>query len=132
MKQLILFAIFAVGCSDVQLNALTVPPPGKAAQLDAENLELELSHGVAFAFECVESNSDYTGPCRDTTVTSQDSSIATAFDSYLDELAPAYGGGDLGPRSKSAFVVVGVTAGSTKLQVKTPEEDLTVRVTVVP
>ena len=131
MKRFILLAALA-GCGDVYVQALTVPPPGKVAQLDAENLELEVSRGVAFAFECTESNSDYTGPCRDSTLSSDDAAIAQAFPSYLDSLAGAYGGGDLGPRSRSAFVVVGMTAGKTDLRLATPDKDLSIRVTVVP
>ena len=131
MKQLIVLLALVAGCGDVQLAALTVPPPGKVAQLDAEKLTLSISRGVAFAFECTEYN-NYSGPCRDTTVSSADPAIATTFDSYLDELATAYDGGDLGPRSKSAFVVVGLAPGATKLTVATKEQDLTVDVTVLP
>lgn len=132
MKRFLLCTLLVAGCSDVNVTALTVPPPGKVAELDNENLKLELSRGVAFAFECGESNNDYTGPCRDSTITSKDATIAQAFPSYLDELAPAWGGGDLGPRSKAAFVVVGMTAGKTKLELSTPEQDLSIDVTVVP
>jgi hypothetical protein len=132
MKRFLLCIVVVAGCDDVNVQALTVPPPGKVAQLDAKNLELELSRGVAFAFECNESNNDYTGPCRDSTLTSDDAAIAQAFPSYLDSLAIAYGGGDLGPRSRSAFVVVGLAAGKTDLRLATPDKDLSIRVTVVP
>ena len=131
MKRFILFAALA-GCTDVYVEALTVPPPGKVAQLDAENLELEISRGIAFAFECNESNSDYTGPCRDSAATCDNEAIAEAFPSYLDSLAPSWGGGDLGPRSRSAFVVVGLTAGTTDLRLNTPEKDVVIHVTVLP
>lgn len=122
------------GCGSVDLVALTVPPPGKVAQLDAENLKLELSRGVAFAFECNEANNDgYTGPCRDAATLSMDETIVKSFPSYLDELStPAYDNGELGPRSRSAFVVVGLVPGSADLKLTTKETDLSVRVTVLP
>ena len=131
MKRLILSALVVAGCGDVKVQALTVPPPGKVAELDAENLTLELSRGVAFAFECYE-NTSYNGPCRDSSVSAADAAIAQAFPSYLDELAPAWDGGDLGPRSRSAFVVVGLAAGKTKVELKTPEKDVSIAVTVLP
>lgn len=121
----------AVGCGDVYLEALTVPPPGKVATLDADNHTLELSRGIAFAFSCTETGG-YSGPCRDATITSSEPAIATAFASYLDELDRAYDGGDLGPRSKAAFVVVGMTPGTTDVRVTTEGDDVTVSVTVVP
>jgi hypothetical protein len=129
MKRWILCALLA-GCGDVYVEALTVPPPGKVAQLDGENLEL--SRGIAFAFECTETGGDYSGPCRDSTLTSGDAAIAQVFPSYLDSLGSAYGHGDMGSRSRSAFVVVGLTAGKTDLQLATPDKDLTIQVTVEP
>lgn len=134
MKQLLLclaIASLATGCGDVYLEALTVPPPGKAATLDTENRTLELSRGIAFAFACTESGG-YSGPCRDATITSTEPSIATAFSSYVDELDRAYDGGDLGPRNKSAFVIVGMTPGTTDVRITTEGEDVTISVSVVP
>ena len=66
------------------------------------------------------------------TITSTEPSIATAFSSYVDELDRAYDGGDLGPRNKSAFVIVGMTPGTTDVRITTEGEDVTISVSVVP
>lgn len=132
MSRVVMIAALAAGCGDVTVEALTVPPPGKVAQLDAENRVLELSAGVAFAFECTEANGGYSGPCRDSVASSENPDIAGVFPSYLDTLAPAYSRGDLGPRSRSAFVVVGLAAGTASLTVTTPTENVAITVHVVP
>jgi hypothetical protein len=132
MMRAILCACLFAGCGEVSVAALTPPPPGKIAQLDAENLKLELSHGVAFAFECTANDNGYSGPCRDATAATADASVASVFPSYLDTLAPAWDSGNAGPRSRTAFVVVGLGTGSTELVVETSDGDVTVDVTVTP
>jgi hypothetical protein len=133
VKRAIVLVMLAAGCGEVRVEALTVPPPGKTAQLDAENQTLHLSRGVAFAFECTEWNGDgYSGPCRGGTATGTNPEVATVFKSYLDTLAPAYDGGDLGPRSRAAYVVVGLAVGEAKVRVDTPDDHITIDVTVIP
>jgi hypothetical protein len=127
-----MIALFAAGCGEVNVVALTVPPPGKTAQLDAEDQTLRLSRGVAFAFECTEWDDSYDGPCRNARVTATNPDVASAYKSYLDDLAPAWDGGDVGPRSRAAFVVVGLAVGDAKVRVDTSEDYVTIDVTVIP
>jgi hypothetical protein len=130
MKKLILLASLLAGCGDVSLAALTPPPPGKIATLDDEHDTLELSKGIAFAFECTSSEDSYQGPCRDATATAGDEAIINVFPGYIDKLVDTYDDGYAGPRSRTAFVVVGLAAGVTDLVVKTSDGDVTVEVTV--
>lgn len=133
MKRAILLAALVTGCGEVRVEAITVPPPGKTAELDADNHRLHLSLGVAFAFECTEYNNDgYNGPCRRGEVSSSSADVASIFPSYLDSLAPAYDGADIGPRSRAAFVVVGLAAGDATVRVATADDDVAIDVTVLP
>ena len=130
MKSFTLFAMLLAGCGDVYLAALTPPPPGKVATLDDEHDTLELSKGIAFAFECTSSEDSYQGPCRDATATAGDEGIINVFPGYVDTLVDTYDDGFAGPRSRTAFVVVALAAGETDLIVKTSDGDVTVEVTV--
>ena len=118
------------GCGDVSLTALTPPPPGKIATLDDEHQTLEISRGIAFAFECLSTNDSYSGPCRDATAVAGDEGIVNVFPGYLDTLAQSWDDGASGPRSRTAFVVVALTAGVTDLVVTTSEGDVNLEVTV--
>lgn len=132
MKRAILIALLGAGCGEVNVAALTVPPPGKTAQLDAENQTLHLSRGVAFAFECTEWDNSYDGPCRNARVTATNPDVAPAYKSYVDSLAPTWDGGDVGPRSRAAFVIVGLAVGDAKVRVDTSDDYVTIDVTVIP
>jgi hypothetical protein len=132
MKRALVVLAFAAGCGEVRVEAITVPPPGKTAQLDTEDQTLHLSRGVAFAFECTEWDNSYDGPCRNARVTATNPDVASAYKSYVDSLAPTWDGGDVGPRSRAAFVVVGLAVGDAKVRVDTSEDYLTIDVTVVP
>ena len=122
-------AALLAGCGEITVTALTPPPPGKTAVLDGE--DLDLSRGIALAFECVASNDDYNGPCRDATATSSDPGVARVFPSYLDTLAPAWkGGGAGGPRSRTAFVVIGLAEGTSEVRVETSDGDVSIDVSV--
>lgn len=124
------FALALIGCGEVTVTGLTAPPPGKTAVLDNEDRELAISRGVAFAFECTATDNGYTGPCRDAVATTDDATVAAVFASYLDTLAPAWDNGEAGPRTRTAFVVVGLATGSTTLHVSTSDGDVDVNVSV--
>jgi hypothetical protein len=131
MNRYIVVVGLLAGCGEVDIAALTVPPPGKVATLDAKNHTLQLSRGVAFAFECTESDGGYYGPCRDAQLASSDATIAQALPTYLDDLSSGYAG-EVGPRSRSAFVVIGLAEGPTSLALSTAQETITIAVTVLP
>lgn len=123
-----LLAVLALasGCGEVTLSALSVAPPGKTALLDTEGDDLKLSRGIAFAFECIARESDYYGPCREATARIEDEAVGSVYASYLDTLAPAYDDGETGPRSRIAFVVVGLHEGRTDIHVDTSDGDITI------
>ena len=112
--------------------ALTVAPPGKTAQLDDESLELKLSRGIAIGFECTVHTTEVTGPCNNPRARIGDEDVALVFASYLDTTLEAWDGGNAGPRTRTAFVVVGRAVGDTELEVITADADITVSVSIVP
>jgi hypothetical protein len=134
MKLVAFFLLSALvaGCDPIAVTAITVPPPGKVAQLDDENLELKISHGIALGFECTATTNEYNGPCRNPRAKIADESIAAVFSSYLDSVAETWDNGNAGPRSRTAFIVVGLAPGDTELEVITTDGDVDVSVTVVP
>jgi hypothetical protein len=132
MKLAFLAFAFLAACDPVALTALTVPPPGKVALLDDENLTLDLSRGVAIGFECNAGTSDYNGPCRNARAKIDDESVAVVFSSYLDSVAEVWNDGDAGLRSRIAFVVVGLAPGETDLHVITADGDVDVSVSIEP
>jgi hypothetical protein len=129
---LLLLAAFVAGCDPIAVTALTVAPPGKVAQLDDESLELEVSRGIAIGFECTANTDGYLGPCRNARAKIKDTGVAVVYASYLDSLAESWDDGNAGPRSRTAFVVVGLAEGTTELQLITADADIDVSVTVVP
>jgi hypothetical protein len=130
MKRFVLlFAL--VGCNDITLEALTVAPPGKTAALDADNNVLDVSRGVAMAFECTASGNAYSGPCQDAEITVDDPAIASVYPSYSDALTERYSGIQ-GPQARTVFVVVGLQEGKTALRVTTEHASADVAVTVEP
>jgi hypothetical protein len=132
LASLLVIAVLGAGCDHISVTALTVPPPGKVADLDDESLDMKLSRGIAIGFECYTTMSSYYGPCRDATVKVKDESVAQAFASYLDSTAESHDGGPSGPRARTAFVVVGLEVGTTELEVSTSDADITVSVKIVP
>ena len=129
---LFLAAVIAAGCDPVSVTALTVAPLGKTALLDDESLELELSRGIAIGFECTINTTTVRGPCNNPRAKIGDEEVALAFSSYLDTTLDAWDGGYAGPRTRTAFVVVGRAVGETELEVITTEADITLSVTIVP
>jgi hypothetical protein len=131
---LIILAL-AAGCSPT-LSAQSMAPPGRAARLDTidgfwgiKGYRLALSKGVAIAVTC-----NHGGPCGKLRVTSDDPSIAEVHDASLGVLQPSHGGvyAPDNQATAAAFVVVGKTAGTTKVRVKTNDGGRTIDVTIVP
>jgi hypothetical protein len=110
------------GCEPT-LAALTTPPPGREAELDTDSDAVRLSEGVALAIECREQS----GPCTGLAVESDDPAVADARAVYRDELATSTSG----PRSASAFVVVGRRAGQTRVRLSTDDGSRSLEVEVI-
>jgi hypothetical protein len=130
MIRCLLALVLFAGCGEVTLSALTAAPPGKVAHLDDDDDTIDLSRGIALGFECNSSEDSYYGPCRQATATVDDEGVASVYASYLDSLAESYNGGIAGPRSRTAFVVVGLHAGKTDMHISSKDGDVSFEVTV--
>src|SRR5262249_42773452 len=84
----------------------------RVAKLDREGDRVEISRGVALAFECRDGNY---APCENASATADDTRIAQILPAHLNDVSEPWDWG--GPNPKTAFVVVGVAAGTTKLRV---------------
>jgi hypothetical protein len=110
-------AMSLTGCA-VQLSQLTTPPPMSTADLNDYDEKIELSPGVAVAFECSYGGS----PCTGTTATTDDPKIARVYRAYLDQLVPDYVyRGSM--THNVGFVIVGVSAGTTLLRLSGEASD---------
>ena len=120
---LLVVAGVVAGCKGNDYNAITAPPPWMTASLDDGSNAIRLSRGVSIAFECTGPEGD---PCA--RVSSTDSaSTALIFPASLDTLTEGgYYEHSPGPQPKTAFVVVGIAEGKTK--VEAGGESLTVTV----
>jgi hypothetical protein len=97
------------GCEN-RYEALTAPPPGLTASLDDQEKTILLSKGVSIGFECFDGTNRE--PCsRD--ASSADRGTALIFPANLDTVTENY---QHGPQPRSAFVVVGIAEGQTKVQ----------------
>ncbi|MCC6555662.1 MAG: hypothetical protein IT372_22090 [Polyangiaceae bacterium] len=120
------------GCAEPHLEAITVPPPGKTAELidSSDERSIQLSQGVALGFSCTYRSA----PCAGATASSGDASVARAFSSYADELSSYYcdttGGQCATPGA--VFVLLGARPGATTLTVATDDGDVELSVEVVP
>jgi hypothetical protein len=124
-----LCALVAAGC-DTRFTALSVPPPGKIAELDDDDRRIEISRGVALAFECV---SHYGDPCGGAKAGVEQPEVAEVFSGYLDVLTEAklYGPEPKGGESRTIFVVVGRRAGQARLRVNSGDGNATFSVDVL-
>lgn len=113
------------GCGDVQLSAVTAPPPGAVAELDDDCRTVRLSRGVALAIECVHT---LDGPCGELAPRSSDEAVVRGLPGYSDALVPWYPRDD---RQRSVFVVVGGEPGSAELSLATAVGDVVLEVEVV-
>jgi hypothetical protein len=125
-----LLCLGAAGC-DTRFTALSVPPPGKTAALDDDDRRIEISRGVALAFECV---SHYGDPCSNAAAAIEETQIADVYAGYLDLLTEArlYGPEPKGGQSRSIFVVVGRQPGNARLRVDSGDGGATFSVAVLP
>lgn len=134
MKTLSLLFPLAAGlalsaCSQTNITVLTQAPPGRVAAVDVDNARLTLSRGLAVALECTEWSEDYSGPCRDMSVTLDDEDLADVLPAHLDALqgdVVRSTSGDLdarssvsGPSDRQGVIVAGRTAGRGSLVVET-------------
>lgn len=129
MIRLMLIASLAA-CAP-SLTAQSVAPPGRTARLDEvtgfwgtiKSYRLELSQGVALAFTCSRG-----GPCEHIRVTSDDPRIAEIRTASLGVLERS---GLANQATSAAAIVVGKTAGTTRVRVHADEGDREIAVTIV-
>jgi hypothetical protein len=121
--------LLALAACNPTLIAYSGPPPARTAQLDpvknfwgTKSYRMELSSGVAIAVVCYEG-----GPCRDLKITSDDSKIADVRPASLGGLQQGFDRAT----PLAGFVVVGKTAGTTKLHLKTKDGWREIAVTIV-
>ncbi len=119
---LCLLVVLCAGCEPT-LAATTAPPPSAIAALDDWDDRIEISHGVALAFECT-----FNGPCIDATASTDDPTIAEVRPAISDDLDPW--GGQRGPQPRTMFVVCGKQAGRTTLHLRSDDGDRDLRVDV--
>ena len=113
----------AAGC-DPHFTALTVPPPTAVAELSDEDLTINLSKGVALAFECIERDGT---PCEGAAAEADDPAILGVFNGYVDLLSPSVQGSygsKIGAEPRTIFVVVGRAVGSTTLHITAADGDV--------
>lgn len=123
--------LMAAGCQEQEFNLITVPPPSRTGKLDGH--ALQLSQGVALAIECIDPEDDLR-TCGTLRVRSQDPGRARAFVAEVDQLFAARVRGRATSRSerRSIFVVTGVAAGETRVEVETRRGTESFAVTVSP
>jgi hypothetical protein len=121
----------ALAAGNPTLAAQTPAPPGRSARLDAVDgfwstkyYRLELSQGVAFAFNCT-----YTGPCEHVAVTSDDPAIAEPRAASLGKLEP--NAGIQNQAGSAATVVIARAVGTTRLHLHSSAGDRLIVVTVI-
>ena len=116
-------ACFSTGCEEATFDAITVPPPSRIAELNDDDRTIELSKGVALAFDCTFS---YAEACGDASIASSDANIAAGFLGYSGELQSVYDYGQdrgSGDQSYTRFVVVGYEVGTSTLSIRTEKGD---------
>ncbi|HTR54357.1 MAG TPA: hypothetical protein VMJ10_26875 [Kofleriaceae bacterium] len=122
--------LVALAACDPDLSQLSVAPPGRAARLDevhhawhADTYRLEVSHGVALAFDCRDG-----GPCEHLHVVSENPAIAEVRPAALAQMQSA---GWTREQTASAVVVIGRAPGKTRLHLDAAEGHREIDVTVV-
>ena len=130
MSRLVVIALLALAACNPTLIAHSGPPPARTARLDpvknfwgvTKSYRMQLSSGVALAVVCY-----HGGPCENLEIRSADGTIAEVRRASLGQMAHGY------DRSTplSGFVVVGKSAGATKLHLKTKDGWREIAVTIV-
>ncbi len=109
-------------------HAASTPPPTRTASLNRASDHIEISTGVALAFECRDGNGE---PCKDAKAVSQDAGIAKVLPAHINLTTERWRW--TGPQPRTGFVVYGVAPGKTTLRVTYDGDDHgELSVTVVP
>lgn len=119
-------ALVSLAACDLELAAITPPPPGTTAALDDCEQTIELTRGVALGIDCRDGGLE----CEAMTAEVDDPTVASAylsFDSEIDEYEYRYD--PYQPRT--SLVLVGRAAGVTALHVFAEGGTVTYAVTVV-
>jgi hypothetical protein len=111
------------------LTAMSMPPPGRTGWLDTKHRTLEVSPGVAIAFECEKWDG---GPCKNATATADDPAIATVMPAHLARLDARIDDTSTSMVPTTSFVVVARASGVTTVRVRSDDGDRTLAVTVLP
>jgi hypothetical protein len=128
MTHALLLAAVALAACAPSLVAQTAPPFGRSARLDEvrgfwglQKYRLEISRGVALGATCYRG-----GPCEHMVLTSDNPAIAEIRPAALSSLDTP-----LPSRPSAGLVVVGKTAGTTRLHVRAGKRTRHIDVTVV-
>jgi hypothetical protein len=108
------------GCHDAkEFRMISVPPPAKVGSLDQHTIRL--SKGVALGIECIDPESKAARTCGRLHGRSNDPAVARAFAADTDQLASAWAPGRTSrlTERRSVFVVTGLAAGRTHVQIQT-------------
>jgi hypothetical protein len=131
---LLAWALFAAACGP-RFTALSTPPITRTARLDTRAESIELSTGVALAFECHAASGQH---CIGARASSDDPAVARVLPAYMDDLSERWGWHSPAPHwawhgsaPRSAFVVYGVAPGKTVLRVRSDNGDEELAVTVI-
>lgn len=125
--------LFAAGCGDASLSALSIAPPGAVAEynedLSNDSRRLRISQGLAFALECTDRKGK---PCTfDGTSVADDT--ATVHRAYADLDQKVATNPSTGAKSakRCVLVVVGRKVGHTTMRLVTGNGDVDVDIDVV-
>ena len=121
MKRALLLTFLLAGC-DLQLEAMTAPPPGATAELDADDKVITLTRGTALAVACVDGGD----LCGDMKLTVGNSAIADARVAFRNALDFTWDG----PQQATSFVIFARSAGRTTVEVDSDAGDVTYDVVV--
>lgn len=127
MNRIARIALIVLGCSVsaacTHVAAVTLPPPGKTASLDFANDRVTLSHGVAFAIQCLS--------CKVGESFSDDSTVASILPT-TEELANTAAASTVNTTNSPRFVLVGEAPGVTHVRIAVLDaEDIDLEVTVL-
>lgn len=118
------------GCTP-SLNAVTRPPPSKAADLHKplfQDDHVHLSEGAAIGVDC---RDVFWGlPCENAVVTSEDPAVARVLPAYLKRAPDPWMAGRVDPQRERGFVIMATGKGHTALHVTSEDGDGVVDVTV--
>ena len=126
MRSLVALALLVAACKP-SLTALSVAPPGRTGWFDSEHRTLDVSPGVAIAFDCQKWNG---GPCRRATAVSEHPEIADVVPAHLARREARMDWDATSMVPPSSFVVIAHAAGTTAVRVRSDDGDRTLTVTV--